>query len=183
MSRIGIKPIKIEEGVTVEVIDGTVKVKGLKGELERKLPKRIEVSVKDNEIVVERKGESKQDKSNHGTIRSLIANMIKGVAHGYKKELELIGMGYRAEMQGRDLVMHLGWTHPVKVTPPEDITFEVRDQVFVDVSGHDNQKVGLWAANVRKIRKPEPYKGKGIRYIDEFVRRKTSKTVKEEGNE
>ncbi|MFH1547187.1 MAG: 50S ribosomal protein L6 [bacterium] len=182
MSRIGIQPIKIEEGVTVEVADDTVKVKGPLGELEKSLPRKIEVKVTGGEVIVERKGETKQDKSNHGTIRSIISNMINGVKEGYKKELELVGMGYRAEMQGRDLVMYIGWNHPVKVSPPEDITIEVKDQSFVEISGADKQKVGLWAANIRKIRKPEPYKGKGIKYVEEIVRRKTSKSVKEESN-
>lgn len=180
MSRIGIKPIKIEDGVTVEVTDHAVKVNGALGELTCEYPRKIKVRVRDGEVVVERMGETKQDRSNHGTIRALIANMIKGVKDGYKQELELVGMGYRAEMQGRDLVLYIGWNHPVRITPPEGITFAVKDQVFVEVFGPDKQKVGLLAANIRKIRKPEPYKGKGIKYVGEVIRRKTSKSVKEE---
>lgn len=180
MSRIGVQPVKIEDGAKVEVRDGMVIVTGSKGTLEENVLENIEVNVKESEVLVSRNSETKQAKSNHGTMRSLIDNMIKGVIEGYKKELELVGMGYRAEVQGKDLVMYLGWTHPVKISFPEDISVEVRDQVFVDISGADKQKVGLWAAKIRKIRKPEPYKGKGIKYIDEVIRRKTSKTVKEE---
>jgi large subunit ribosomal protein L6 len=106
--------------------------------------------------------------------------MMEGVTKGYKKELELVGMGYRAEMQGQTLVMALGWNHPVKIEPPEGITFAVPDQTTIEVSGTDKSQVGLWAAKIREVRKPEPYKGKGIRYKDEVVRRKTSKAVKEE---
>jgi len=182
MSRIGIKPIKIEEGISVETEGHTVKVKGPEGELKKIFPKGIKITVEDNEVVVEREKDTKQAKSNHGTTRSIIANMVEGVKKGFKKELELVGMGYRAEVRGRELVMYLGWNHPVKITSPEGVNFEVRDQVYVDVSGADKQKVGLWAANIRKIKKPEPYKGKGIKYVDEVIRRKTSKSVKEEEN-
>jgi large subunit ribosomal protein L6 len=182
MSRIGIQPIKIKEGVNVEISSDKVKISGPKGDLEENILKGLDVREDNGHIVVSRKDELQQTKSNHGTMRSLIRNMIDGVAEGYKKELELVGMGYRAEMQGSDLVMYLGWTHPVKISPPEDINIEVRDQVFVDISGADKQKVGLWAAKIRKIRKPEPYKGKGIKYVDEIIRRKTSKAVKEQEN-
>jgi large subunit ribosomal protein L6 len=179
MSRIGIKPIPKIEGVTVALKEREIVVTGPQGELTRILPDTVDVKIGD-EIVVERKGDSKQARSDHGTIRALIANMMEGVKNGYKKELELVGMGYRAAMEGETLVLTVGWTHPVKIQPPEGITFSVNDNVFVDVSGPDKQLVGLWAAKVRSVRKPEPYKGKGIRYKDEVVRRKTSKTVKEE---
>lgn len=179
MSRIGVKPISKIEGVTVDLKGRDVVVSGPLGELTRALPDTIDVEIGD-EIVVKRRDDSKQAKSDHGTIRALIANMMEGVKNGYKKELELVGMGYRASMEGNALVLTVGWTHPVKVEPPEGVTFTVNENVFIEVSGADKELVGLWAAKVRSIRKPEPYKGKGIRYKDEVVRRKTSKTVKEE---
>lgn len=179
MSRIGIQPIKIEEGVTVEISDKEVKVKGPLGELSISIPNTLKIKEENGEIIVERRKSTKQAKSDHGTIRSIIANMIEGVKNGFKKELELVGMGYRVEMKGPSLVMFLGWNHPVEYDPPEGVTFEVTDGVKIIVSGFDKQLVGLTAAKIRSIRKPEPYKGKGIRYVDEVVRRKTSKTVKE----
>ncbi|MBN2100875.1 50S ribosomal protein L6 [Candidatus Dojkabacteria bacterium] len=180
MSRIGIKPIKIEDGVEVKVSTHEVDVKGPLGELKLRTPSTVSVKAENDEVIVETKRGGKQAGSDHGTIRMLISNMIYGVKNGYKKELELVGMGYRANMEGDTLVMHLGWTHPIKVEPPEGIKFAVKDTVFVEVSGIDKQLVGLWAAKIRSIRKPEPYKGKGIKYVDEIIRRKTSKTVKEE---
>jgi len=180
MSRIGRLPVKIEEGVSVEVRDNKILVKGTLGELELVIPATVKVEVTDSEVIVNAVQEKKQAKSDHGTIRVLVTNMIKGVKEGFKKELELVGMGYRASMEGETLVMSLGWNHPVKVSSPDGIKFDVRDNVFIDISGIDKQNVGLWAAKIRSIRKPEPYKGKGIRYVGEEVRRKTSKTVKEE---
>lgn len=180
MSRIGTKPITIEKDVTVTLKDGEVLVKGPQGELTRQLPTTVKVSVEGDTITVERIGESKQAKSDHGTIRAHLANMIEGVKNGFKKELELVGMGYRAAMEGTTLVLTVGWTHPVKVEAPEGVTFEVEDSVFVVVKGADKEQVGLWAAKIRSVRKPEPYKGKGIRYKDEVVRRKTSKTMSTE---
>lgn len=180
MSRVGTKPITIEDGVKVEIQKSTAKVTGPLGELSIKIPVTLKVSVDEKEVLVERVNESKQARSDHGTIRSIIANMIQGVKEGFKKELELVGMGYRAQMEGKALSMSLGWNHPVKVEPPEGLTFAVRDNVFIEISGIDKELVGLWAARIRSIRKPEPYKGKGIRYVGEVVRRKTSKTIKEE---
>lgn len=173
-------PIKIEDGVSVEITEGKVLVKGPLGELVLVIPKTVKVEEKDGEINVVAVKKTKQARSDHGTIRVLIVNMIKGVKDGFKKELELVGMGYRVSMEGDTLVMSLGWNHPVKIPSPEGIKFGVRDNVFVEITGIDKQQVGLWAAKIRSIKKPEPYKGKGIRYVGEEVRRKTSKTVKEE---
>lgn len=179
MSRIGTQPVTIKENVNVEIKDGEIVVIGPLGELRRKIPDTVTVKIVDSGVIVERKTENKQARSDHGTIRAHIANMVEGVTEGFKKELALVGMGYRAEIQGRTLVMALGWNHPVTVEPPEGVTFAAPDQSSVEVSGLDKEKVGLWAAKIRSIKKPEPYKGKGIRYKDEVVRRKTSKSVKE----
>jgi large subunit ribosomal protein L6 len=180
MSRIGKKPVKIKEGVEVSLSKDKVVFKGSQGEVEYDIPNTVEVSKEDDQLIVKRVRNGKQAKADHGTVRALLANMIEGVKDGYTKKLELVGMGYRASLEGKTLVMTLGWNHPVKVEPPEGIKFEVEGDNKVSVIGIDKQKVGLWAAKIRSIRKPEPYKGKGIRYEDEVVRRKTSKTVKEE---
>ena len=177
MSRIGVKPVPKPNEVTVSLTGKVLSVTGPLGVLQLKLPGTVEVKIADNTVSVDRKGNSKQAHSDHGTIRAHIANMIMGVTQGYKKELEIVGMGYRASLEGSVLVMSLGWTHPVKVTPPEGIVFTVSEGVFVTVSGIDKQLVGLWAAKIRSIRKPEPYRGKGIRYKDEAVRRKVGKSV------
>ncbi len=180
MSRIGLKPVLIEEGVKVAVNGKKVVVSGPLGELTLYTPDTVKVSISGETVVVERVNDAKQAKSDHGTIRALIANMVYGVKNGYSKEMELVGLGYRASMQGETLVMALGWNHPITVTPPPGVTFSVEDGTIVKVTGADKNLVGLWAAKIRSHRKPEPYKGKGIRYMDEVVRRKTSKSVKEE---
>ncbi len=180
MSRIGNKPIKIEEGVTVEISEYEVKVKGPKGENVVRIPRGIEVEQKENELIVTRKRNDKQSTSNHGTIRSVLNNAVKGVKDGFKKELEIVGMGYRANMEGKILVLHLGWSHPIKIDPSDDVTIETPEETRVVVSGVDKNLVGLWASKIRAIKKPEPYKGKGIKYVDEIIRRKTSKTMAEE---
>ncbi|MEA3357448.1 MAG: 50S ribosomal protein L6 [Patescibacteria group bacterium] len=180
MSRIGKQPIKLEQGVTVEITDGSVKATGPLGELVLAVPDNITVVQKGDEIVVSRKNDSKQTRANHGTIRAILVNMVEGVSKGYKKYLQLVGMGYRAEVKGKDLVMQLGWNHPVEFKVPDGIEFTVKDSVEIEIKGIDKQVVGQCAAKIRSIRKPEPYKGKGIRYSDEVVRRKESKTVKEE---
>jgi large subunit ribosomal protein L6 len=177
MSRIGIKPVPKLNEITATLDGRVLNIKGPLGELSLKLPVTVSVNVLENEIVVERKGNTKQARSDHGTTRAHIANMIEGVTHGYKKELEIVGMGYRAVLEGRAVVLSLGWSHTVKFEPPEGITFKVNDGVFVEISGIDKQQVGLWAAKIRGIRKPEPYRGKGIRYKDEAVRRKVGKSV------
>lgn len=175
MSKVGMNPIKIEDGVEVSINGREVTAKGPKGELKVELPFRLAVEQKDGELVVTRKNDEKETKSLHGTFRSLIANAIKGVKEGYVKNLELVGVGYRARMEGDTLVMNLGLTHDVRVDAPEGIKMEVPDETKIVVSGIDNQKVGEFAAKIREIRKPEPYKGKGIRYEGEYVRRKSAK--------
>jgi large subunit ribosomal protein L6 len=180
MSRIGRQPVKIEKGVEVKIKNGVATMKGPKGELTMDLPNTVEVKQKDDHLIVEKVRGGKQAKADFGTTRALLANMVVGVTKGYAKKLELVGMGYRASLEGKTLVMSLGWNHPVKVEPPENIEFELEGNNLVTVKGLDKQKVGLWAAKIRSIRKPEPYKGKGIKYEDEIIRRKTSKTVKEE---
>lgn len=176
MSRIGLKPIKIEEGVTVLVNGKDITVTGPKGEIKITLPNDVAVEVKENEIFLSATETTKQANSNHGTFRMLVANAIEGVKNGFVKKLELVGVGYRAKMDGLVLSMNLGWNHPVKVEPIEGVTIEVPDETKIIIRGYDKQKVGEFAAKVREIRKPEPYKGKGIRYEGEYVRRKSSKS-------
>jgi large subunit ribosomal protein L6 len=179
MSRIGNKPIKIPEGVEVKLTDGEVLVKGTKGELAQVYPKRsIGVEVKDSKLLVLAKDKSRQTRANHGLIRSLIANMVTGVTEGYEKKLNLVGTGYRVKKEGSKLVLSLGFSHPVEVDAPEGIEFEVEDNDKIVVSGADKQKVGQIAANIRAKREPEPYKGKGIKYEEEVVRRKPGKAAK-----
>ncbi len=175
MSRIGSQEITIEEGVKVEKGDRTVTVTGPLGEISINLPEGIEIEIKDTVLNVISKGETKQDKSNHGTYRALIQNAVVGVKEGFSKTLELVGVGYRARLEGNKLVMSLGLNHPVEMEPSERIQIEVPEETKIVIKGYDKQEVGEFAAKVREIRKPEPYKGKGIRYQDEYVRRKSSK--------
>ncbi len=177
MSRIGQQPITIEQGVEVNINNKNVVVKGPKGEIEITLPFNISAEIKDNEVIVKRKDETKQSKSSHGTFRMLLANAITGVKSGFEKKLELVGVGYRARLEGTKLVMSLGWNHPVEMEAPEGISFEVPDETKIVVKGSDKQKVGECTAKIRSIRKPEPYKGKGIRYAGEYIRRKSSKSA------
>lgn len=176
MSRIGLEPIKIEEGINVTVNGQEVVVSNPKAEMKITLPEEITVGIKDNMINLVRKNEAKQSKSNHGTYRMLIANAIEGLKNGFVKTLELVGVGYRARMEGEVLVMSLGWNHPVKVQPYEGIEIEVPNETKIVIKGYNKQKVGELAAKIRGIRKPEPYKGKGIRYEGEYVRKKSSKS-------
>jgi large subunit ribosomal protein L6 len=175
MSRIGKQPITIEDGVTVEVKDRIIDIQGPKGQLKIKLPNELSAEVKENEVVLSRVNDEKPTKSLHGTYRMIIANAIKGVKEMYEKKLELVGVGYRARLEGTTLVMTLGWNHPVKIEPYEGIEIEVPDETKITIRGVDKQTVGEFAAKVRSVREPEPYKGKGIRYEDEHVRRKTPK--------
>lgn len=177
MSRIGMQPITIEEGITVSVVNNEVKVTGPKGELTTTLPENITAEVKDNEVHVIRSSEEKHVRSLHGTIRSIIENNVKGVKDGYEKKLELVGVGYRAQQKGAGVSMKLGWTHPIELDPVDGITLEVPSETEIIVKGIDKQLVGEFAAKIREFRKPEPYKGKGIKYADEFVRRKSRKVV------
>ena len=176
MSRIGNQPIKIEEGVTVDIDNKRVSIKGPKGELNIELPFELSAEIKDNELIVTRSNEEKPTKSIHGTYRMILANAIYGVKNGYEKKLELVGVGYRARLEGKTLVMTLGWNHPIKVEPYDGIEIEVPEETKITISGIDKQKVGEFAAKVRGMREPEPYKGKGVRYADEYVRRKSSKS-------
>lgn len=177
MSKIGNLPISIPEGVTVNVGDGSVVVKGSKGELTENLVRGIKVEVKDNQVIVERKNDSDKFKSLHGLYRSLIQNMVQGVKEGWSKDLELVGTGYRASLQGKNLSLSVGYSHPIIIEAPEGIEFKVEGQNKVTVVGIDKQLVGEISAKVRAARPPEPYKGKGIKYEGEVIRRKAGKAA------
>ncbi|MDO5707164.1 MAG: 50S ribosomal protein L6 [Andreesenia angusta] len=179
MSRIGLKPITIPDGVEVKIDDNNnVIVKGPKGQLEQKIDNAMKLEMKDNEINVSRPTDRKEHRCMHGLSRTLIDNMIVGVTEGFSKTLEINGVGYRAAKQGKKLVLNLGFSHPVEMEDPEGIEVEVPNNNQVIVRGIDKQKVGNYAAVIREWRKPEPYKGKGIKYVDEYVRRKEGKTGK-----
>lgn len=174
MSRIGKKPIALQKA-TVEINGDHIVVKGPNGQLERDIPNLISVAVEDNQIQVTRANDSKQARSLHGLVRSLVANMVEGVSNSYTKTLELVGVGYRASVAGNTLTLNVGLSHPVEFVAPEGITFEVEKNTTVRVKGIDKEVVGNLAANIRAIRKPEPYKGKGIKYAGEVIRRKAGK--------
>ncbi|EIC91966.1 ribosomal protein L6P/L9E [Candidatus Aquiluna sp. IMCC13023] len=178
MSRIGKLPIPLPAGVTVEINGQDVAVKGPKGELKLTVSKPITVSQEDGSVIVSRPDDEAVSKSLHGLTRSLIANNVHGVSEGFTKALEIVGTGYRAALKGATVEMSLGFSHPVLVTPPEGITLVVEGNTKIIVSGIDKQAVGEMAANIRKLRKPEPYKGKGVRYEGERVRRKAGKAGK-----
>lgn len=179
MSRIGLKPIEIPSGVEVKLDEKNyMVVKGPKGTLEQQLDRDMNIEIKDNEITVSRPTENKRHKSIHGLTRTLIDNMVVGVTKGYEKSLEIVGVGYRAAKQGKKLTLNLGFSHPVEMEDPEGIETEVPSNTKIVVKGIDKQKVGNYAAVIRDLRKPEPYKGKGIRYEGERVRRKEGKTAK-----
>jgi large subunit ribosomal protein L6 len=179
MSRIGKQPIPVAQGVTIQVQDGTITVKGPKGTLTREIvnPKII-IEQQDGMLVITRTDDEKEQRSMHGLYRTLIANMVQGVSAGFTKTLEIQGVGYRAQKQGNNLMLNVGFSHPVEVTPPTGVTFDLEGNNRVLVSGIDKEQVGQVAANIRKIRPPEPYKGKGIRYQGEYVRRKAGKAGK-----
>ena len=177
MSRIGRHPIAIPAGVTVTVSDDNhVVVKGPKGQLEQTVNKNITVKVEGNEVHVTRPNDEKQNRAFHGLYRALIANMVVGVTEGFKKQLEINGIGYRAAKQGKQIVLNVGYSHQVFVDETDDISLELVDPNHINVVGCDKQKVGQVAAEIRSIRPPEPYKGKGIKYVDEVIRRKEGKT-------
>lgn len=176
MSRIGKKAIVVPSGVNIEIDGLSVRVKGPKGLLERQFHPRMKIVKEMNEIKVVPQGETKLDKSLHGLTRTLIANMVHGVSDGFEKSLELVGVGYKAQKKGDTLVMNLGFSHPVEIVPPSGISFDVEGQI-IKVKGANKEQVGQLAADIRKIRKPEPYKVTGIKYINEFVRRKQGKTT------
>jgi len=176
MSRIGRKPIAVPAGVEVTIDGSTVTVKGAKGTLTHTVHENMTVTKEGDEIIVARPNDDKEYRSLHGLTRTLIANMVEGVSNGFKKELEINGIGYRAEKKGKELVMNLGYSHQVIVPEIDGITIEVPAQNKVVIHGADKQKVGQFAAEVREKRPPEPYKGKGIKYVDEVIRRKVGKT-------
>ena len=179
MSRIGNAPVAVPSGVDVTVAEGTVTVKGPKGTLSRDIPGDIKIQQDDGTLTFERPNDERKNKALHGLTRSLVNNMVVGVTDGYRKELEIVGVGYRAEAQGpSSLRLNLGFSHPVNVTAPDGITFEVPVPTQVVVSGIDKEVVGQVAADIRSIRKPEPYKGKGVRYAGERVLRKAGKAGK-----
>ena len=179
MSRIGRMPIAVPAGVTVEIAENNkVTIKGPKGTLERVLPAEMDIKLEGEEIIVTRPNDLKKMKSLHGLTRTLIANMVKGVTDGYEKVLEINGVGYRAQKQGNKLVLSLGYSHPVEMTDPEGIESVLEGQNKITVKGIDKEKVGQYAAEIRDKRRPEPYKGKGIKYADEVIRRKVGKTGK-----
>lgn len=178
MSRIGRRPIVIPAGVEIDLEGSRITVRGPKGELSRTLPAEIRVRVGDREVAVERPSEARSHRELHGLTRSLVANMVEGVTAGYRKTLEIAGVGYRAQKVGEKLHMSLGYSHPVEVEPPSGITFELESPTRVAVLGIDKELVGRIAAGVRASRKPEPYKGKGVRYLGEQIRRKAGKTGK-----
>jgi large subunit ribosomal protein L6 len=175
MSRIGRQPIPLPAGVNVALSPGRVQVNGPLGELSQQIPARMKVEQKDGELVVERPTERGDDRALHGLTRTLIANLVEGVTKGFEKRLEIQGVGYRASMRGQALEVAVGFSHPVVKEPPAGITFEVPTPTEILVKGTDKQQVGQVAAEIRKIRPPEPYKGKGIRYQGEYVRRKVGK--------
>ena len=178
MSRIGRKPIEIPSGVDVKVDGSVVTVKGPKGTLTQTVNSNMTVAVENNEIIVTRPNDEKTNRALHGLTRSLIANMVEGVTNGFKKELDVNGVGYRVQKQGKDLVMNLGFSHQVVVSQTDGITLEAPNPNRIVVSGIDKQKVGQFAAEIREKRLPEPYKGKGIKYADEVIRRKEGKAGK-----
>jgi len=177
VSRIGRKPVRIPKGVKVEVKNGAVKVTGTKGELSAAIHPDVTVEVKGEEVLVTRHADLKEQRSLHGLFRALIANMVTGVTTGFSRKLELVGVGYRAELKGKVLQLALGYSHPIVFRPPDSIKIEAPTQTNITVSGIDKQLVGLVAAKIRSLRPPEPYKGKGIKYEGEYIRRKAGKTA------
>ena len=177
MSRIGLKAISIPQGVTVTITEKSVDVKGPKGQLSVDLLSGIKVAVEENEVKVTRINDEKQTRAFHGLIRSLIENNIEGVSNGYKKTLKLVGTGYRAKAQGAGVSLAVGYSHPVDITPLQGVSLKVEGTDTIHIEGIDKQAVGQVAADIRKVRPPEPYKGKGIKYEDEVVRRKQGKAA------
>jgi len=176
MSRIGKLPVAIAPGVQVELEQSRIRVKGPKGSLELDTRGHVGINLSDSEIRVSRPGEDKKSRAYHGLYQRLITNMVAGVTQGFQKDLEIQGVGYRAQLEGRALVCYLGYSHPVRYEPPSGISIQCPDPTHIAISGIDKQLVGLVAAKIRSFRKPEPYKGKGVRYVGEYVRKKVGKT-------
>jgi large subunit ribosomal protein L6 len=177
MSRIGKKPIELPGNVTCERTANTIKVVGPRGELAAVIPEKIDVVMEDGRVLVNRPSNSRQDRAYHGLVRTLIQNMVTGVTAGYEKNLEIVGVGYKAEGEGKNLKLTIGFSSPVIYSVPEGIDFKIEKQTTIILSGIDKEKVGKVAADIRRIKKPEPYKGKGIKYTGEEVRRKVGKSV------
>lgn len=177
MSRIGKKPIEIPKGVTVNLNGQLIKIKGPKGELHRNIHPLMKTNISENEITISRPDDLKESRSLHGLTRSLVQNMVIGVTDSYKKTLEIVGVGYKAELKGKNLLLNIGFSHPIYFAPPDDVKIEVPTPTQIIISGTDKELVGLVAAKIRSFRKPEPYKGKGIKYSDERIIRKAGKTA------
>ena len=178
MSRIGKLPIAVPSGVNVQVEKNHVTVEGPRGRLERTLPAQIAIKLEDGRVMCERPSDGREHRSLHGLTRSLVANMVTGVSTGFRKELELVGVGYRAQKQGEELLLSLGFSHPVRFRPPQGVAIEVADPTHFAVTGISKEEVGQVAADLRKLRPPEPYKGKGVMYRGERIRRKPGKSGK-----
>ena len=176
MSRIGKKPV-ITDGVTVTQSGNTLKIKGKLGELEKSFHPNIRIEVNNNEVHVSRPNDQKENKALHGLTRALIQNMVNGVKEGYSKTLDIVGVGYKAELKGKNLLVNIGYSHPILFAPPEQVTLEVPAPTQIKIFGIDKDLVGLVAAKIRSFREPEPYKGKGIKYSDEIIQRKAGKTA------
>ena len=178
MSRVGQMPITVPSGVDVDITGSLVTVKGTKGELSRQFTDRVDFEVADDVITVKRPDDSRESKALHGLSRALLANMVEGVSQGFQKQLEIHGVGYRATLKGKDIELQVGFSHSVTIDAPEGIIFEVPEPTRIVISGIDKEQVGMVTADIRKVRPPEPYKGKGIRYVGEYVRRKAGKAGK-----
>ena len=177
MSRVGKKPVVIPDGVKITQDGNYLKIKGPKGELEQQIHPNINIEIVENQVNVTRPDDSKQSKSLHGLSRALVQNMVSGVTDTYKKTLDIVGVGYKAELKGKNLLLNIGYSHPIFLMPPEGVILETPTQTQIIISGIDKQLVGLVAAKIRSFRKPEPYKGKGIKYSDEHIVRKAGKTA------
>lgn len=177
MSRIGKKPVEIPKGVTINLDGNNIKVKGPKGELSRTIHPSMKTEIAEGELIVTRPNDLKESRALHGLTRALIQNMVVGVTESYKKSLEIVGVGYKAELKGKNLLLNIGYSHPIYFVPPEEIKLEVPAPTQIIISGNDKELVGLVAAKIRSFRKPEPYKGKGIKYSDERIIRKAGKTA------
>ena len=176
MSRVGKKPVNIKD-ITFTQEERKLKVKGKLGELSMTVPKNIEVEVKEEEVVITRPNDQKENRALHGLTRALLQNMVTGVTEGYSKTLNIVGVGYRAELKGKNLLLIIGYSHPIYFAPPDEITLEIPTQTQIVIKGIDKELVGLVAAKIRSFRKPEPYKGKGIKYSDEIIIKKAGKTA------
>ncbi len=177
MSRVGHNPINIPGGVEVNIENNLISVKGPKGKLQRKIPEPMEISIEGSKLIVKRPSDKREHKALHGLTRALINNMVKGVTEGFRKVLELNGVGYRAAKQGSKLVLTVGYSHPVELIPEDGVEVEVPTPTQIIITGSDNEKVGSFAATVRKVREPDPYKGKGIKYENEKIMRKVGKAA------